>query len=446
VTIAGPPISAQTRFGEFMKQSEIVEAVTQGKFQWVPLIDGIEVMAWPLRIGESFVAVSARTAERCAVRLSGAGWIVSLTTPKLEDLIWEHAVFRPDPVLLNPNKINIASNEAVSEHSQKMRAKLAGIGEDALVALGKSWVLSNVLLARPNRAANYGLFSPSAPYRSATGLYRVWQPLSTAHNLDHSDYSQVLRLVRRRSGTPLPAYDNPLRVTQLDPTTPSPIEPAQPLTPVASGSVGGAGAVGADSTADEGASVGTLGERCLAWCLEEAAAHPNPSAERIRWYHAVAMRNGKPLGISAGNHCASAQSRALIECLLSGEVRPHEPRAGAIELQSDAVRSGRWRAVSEVRAGRWLPRPGDLAIYNRANPADPSTSWQRHVDRVIGISDDGAQFENIGANEVAGAWRREWTPFEHARLLGFIEYPGAPATAEERALLAALELGPEDAG
>lgn len=135
-------------------------------------------------------------------------------------------------------------------------------------------------------------------------------------------------------------------------------------------------------------------ERCLGWCLEEAALHEHPNAERIAWYHEVAVRDGRPLGITSGNHCASAQSRALIECLLPGDVRPHEPRAAALELQADAARGGRWHPAAEVRAGKWLPAPGDLAIYNRANPADPSTNWQRHVDRVIRVAVERGGYES----------------------------------------------------
>jgi hypothetical protein len=131
--------------------------------------------------------------------------------------------------------------------------------------------------------------------------------------------------------------------------------------------------------------------------------------------------------------------------LLPGEVAPHEPRAGAIELQQDAIKQGRFRPVAEVRAGKWLPRPGDLAIYNRSNPGKPETSWWRHVDRVIRVSGDGARYENIGANEVAGAWNLESSSFDNPKLLGFVEYPGTPLTDAER-LASTAELGDEDAG
>lgn len=403
-----------------MKQSEILAAVMGGRarYEWVPLEPDLEVMAWPVRVDGVFVAVSARTAQACATALNGSGWLVTLTTPKLEDMICEAAVHRPEPVLLNPQRMNIASEAAIREHSERLLKRFAGVAEDTLVVAGKSWVLSNGLLSRAGRAANYGFFSASAPYRSANGAFKLWQPLSFAHNRDHFDYSQMLRLVRRRPGVALPAYDAPLGMPEANPAASTSAPAPEPD----------------GDEPDDKVAQGTLGERCLAWCLEEAAAHEHPSPDRIAWYHAVAVRNGKLLGIKRGNHCASAQSRALTECLLEGDVKPHQPRAAALELQSDATANGRWRSVREVRAGKWLPRPGDLAIYDRSVAGNPSTSWQRHVDRVIRVSDGGEQFENIGANEIAGAWNRQWTSFEHPRLLGFVEYPGVAMVASDLAL------------
>ena len=357
-----------------MKQLEVVELVASGRaeWSWVPLVPGLEVMAWPVRVAGTFIAVSARTASACAAALTRDGWITSLTTPKVEDLIYEHAALRPEPVLLNPQRLNIASSAAVQEHSTKLFARFAAAPTDALVACGKSWVLSNGLLARPGRAANYGMYSATAPYRSATGQYRLWQPLSFAHNLDHWDYSQLLRLVRRRPGTPLPSYDEPLQGVRagarIDTRLGHPRRPRYP--PQASRQAN------VDAVAQ-----GTLGERCLAWCLEEALAHEHPSSERIAWYHAVAMRNGKALGITSGNCCASAQSRALVECLLPGETRPHEPRAAAIELQSDADASwplapsrgsaGRQMATPARRSGRLRPLETSAAQHELATPRRP---------------------------------------------------------------------------
>jgi hypothetical protein len=349
-------------------------------------------------------------------------------------MVFESAALRPEPVLFNPQKVNIASTAAVQQHSAKLLAKLGAVSEDALVVAGKSWVLTNQMLKRPGRAANYGLYSASAPHRSVTGAFRLWQPLSFAHDPDHWDYSQLLRLVRRRPGVALPSYDEPLRVFDLGGASAVVAPPPAPLPAPEAGEPEASGVV-----------LGSLGERCLAWCLEEWEANRHPSAERIAWYHAVAKRNGKLLGIKVGNHCASAQSRAMVECLMPGEAAPHEPRAGAIELQQDAMANGRWHSRAEVQAGKWLPRPGALAIYNRANPADPKSTWWRHVDRVIRVVEDGSGYENIGANEVAGAWNREVTSFDSHKLLGFIEYPGTPPSSAEVAA-ANVKLGDDAAG
>lgn len=412
-----------------MKQHDIVSMVTRGPAQWLwrELEPGLEVMAWPAMVDGQFLAVSARTASACAAALSRPDWLVSLTTPTIEDMIYERATWRPEPVLLNPARMNIASGAAVAEHSRRLLDRLSTAAGDALVACGKSWVLVNGLLDRPGRAANYGMFSSLAPYRSATGQHRVWQPLSMAHNLDHWDYSQLLRLVRHRPDVALPSYDKPLRVFEL-------VRSATPSnTPVPAPAE-----VDARSTE---VATGTLGERCLAWCLEEANSHERPSESRVAWYHEVAVRNGRPLGITHGNHCASAQSRALVECLLPGDVKPHEPRAAAIELQADAARLGRWHPVAEVLAGKWLPRAGDLAVYDRSKLGEPSTNWQRHVDRVIRTMPESGSYENLGANEVQGAWRREWSSFSNPRLLGFIDYPGVPVAATDTSVLGAEEAG-----
>ena len=69
-----------------MKQLELVSLITSGKadFTWLPLAEGLEVMPWPVRVADTFVAVSARTASACAAALTRADWLVSLTTTPSE--------------------------------------------------------------------------------------------------------------------------------------------------------------------------------------------------------------------------------------------------------------------------------------------------------------------------------------------------------------------------
>lgn len=200
-----------------MKQSEIIAAVAGADIAWVEVAPSVEVMALPLKLNGAFVAVSARTAQACADALTRDGWWCTLTTPKVEDMIFEQAALKPEPVLLSPNKFDIASEAAIAEHSKQLSARIGDVPPGVLVSCGKSWVLSNGLLSNPGKAANYGFFSASGKHESVTKAHRLWQPLAFAHNADHFDYSQMLRLVRRRPPAELPSYDEPLRVPQAIP-------------------------------------------------------------------------------------------------------------------------------------------------------------------------------------------------------------------------------------
>jgi hypothetical protein len=80
-------------------------------------------------------------------------------------------------------------------HHREIEAQRAG--RTGLVRnVGKDWVLTNRLVGRPDRGANYGWFSAKGRYALGSGL-RGWQPLALAHDRFHVDYSQTLTLVRR---------------------------------------------------------------------------------------------------------------------------------------------------------------------------------------------------------------------------------------------------------
>lgn len=165
----------------------------------------------------------------------------------------------------------------------------------------------------------------------------------------------------------------------------------------------------------------TLGERCLAWCLAQAEREPVPTPDTLARWFAPCVRDGEPLGIRSGNHCAAAQCAAALACA-DGETLPHQYRAAAKEIMADAIDAGAWHEASELRAGLWYPAPGDLAVYDRSQPGRPETAWWGHVDRVISVLSSG--FGNVGANEgPGGAWRIQVTDYSHARLLGFVAYP-----------------------
>lgn len=187
-----------------MKQQEIIDAVRAGRaeFAWVELLEDVEVTADAVRIDGVRVTVTADTAQRCA-DLLGA----SLTTPKLEDEIYARARVRI-PAFPRPGGPDGSWSQTV-EHSRQIDDAIARAGGkpgELVATVGKSWVLVNALPQHPGKAANYGWHDERAPYAAVTGGTRVWQPVGLAHNTQHHDYSQTLRLCRAH-GRELPSHE-----------------------------------------------------------------------------------------------------------------------------------------------------------------------------------------------------------------------------------------------
>jgi hypothetical protein len=90
----------------------------------------------------------------------------------------------------------MASKAAFLRHHEQLERELAG--RTGLVTAGKDWVICRRLAAAPGRAANYGWHLTRGGRPGVTPGVRVVQPLGLAHDLDHVDYSQFCRLVRRR--------------------------------------------------------------------------------------------------------------------------------------------------------------------------------------------------------------------------------------------------------
>lgn len=386
-----------------MRATEILRAVADGRAEWrwaaLPHDSGVSVMEDALRVDGVRVAVSARTAQIVADALGAR-----LSTPQLEDAIYRCAGDR-----VHPRPMDVVRATALDWSRQIDDLRTFGGTGRIVATVGKAWVESS--LARPDRAANYGFHTPTGGYPPATpGGCRVWQPESNAHNLDHVDYSQTLRLVR----CPGAAWRQPgvARVPPL-PTDAS------------------------------------MGEWAAWWSLVMAADEERPRAETIAAWLRGCVRRGQPLEVTTGNHCAAAASAAgVLAELATGASAPHQPRAAAREIMIDAQASGAWRAAGAWRAGTWLPAVGDLAIYDRSVEGRPETSWWGHVDRVVAII-DGAAVETCGANEgPRGEWRREVLRSDHPRLLGCVEYPrphyhppmGSAAVAEQDAGLSPVAI------
>lgn len=401
-----------------MKQADIIQAVRDGRAQVPPLVlvtPHVAVWVDALKIDGVRVGVSARTAQQVADLLG-----LSLTTPEVEDAVALFASVRIPAKTFSPSTHDISSDETEREHSAAVDRAIADAGIPAgsvVSTVGKAWVLTAGYDKHPGKAANYGWHSPDARSKGVTGRAgNVWQPLAWAHNLDHHDYSQTLRLCLH-DGT-LPGSGGILRLPGVE-------RLAMVVDPPAFGLEGQP-----PETEQVPAPAGkTFGELCVEVAMAEMKAEPRSSPATIAKYHSIAVRNGKLLGIKTGNHCASAASWcALMACreMNPKPEIPHQPRAAAKELMADAIAGGHWLSRAAVLAGQARVGIGDLAIYDRSVKGRPETAWYGHVDRVTRVL-DAAHYEAIGANEYLGAWRVDVNRFDYDRLLGFVSYaqPGS---------------------
>jgi len=233
--------------GEFMRglpeqpcaerEDAVLNAVREGRIEpitWTEVHSErggrkatVRVSADALRLGDEQASVrvnaSARTMQRIADLLGCV-----LPTTKICDLIWEQASVRLPPCIQKPDASMGHTSRMLQHHGrvEEGRAGRPGLVEN----VGKHWVLTNRLAGRPDLAANYGWYDPRAPHSS--GKHRLWQPLGLAHNLDHVDYSQVVRLVQREclidgeardltevmtdpELAPLVSHEGPLRLVRL---------------------------------------------------------------------------------------------------------------------------------------------------------------------------------------------------------------------------------------
>jgi N-acetyl-anhydromuramyl-L-alanine amidase AmpD len=194
------------------RERAIWELVRQGQglqpeFVTLPVAVGrlrgvVYVAQDALSLGEPADSIRVNvTAETAQWICDLQGWM--LPTTKVCDLLWQQARVRLSPCLQPATRQqrlergyspSMADTAAMVRHSQEIDKKREG-RRGLICNVGKHWVLSKALGSKPGRAANYGYYDGSAPYVSASGL-RMWQTLSTAHNLHHVDYSQVLQPLR----------------------------------------------------------------------------------------------------------------------------------------------------------------------------------------------------------------------------------------------------------
>lgn len=165
-----------------------------------------------LRVGSGSDSVRVSTRHDTAQRIADDLGVV-LPTAKISDEVWKQAVIRLPPRERNWWKDGTMSRTSrmLEQHNavEKMvadeQAKLGG--KQGLIAdVGKDWVTTLRLWqpytgggeAGASRAANYGWHKKGGTYPSATlPNVGVLQSVGLAHSIGHTDYSQMVRLVRR---------------------------------------------------------------------------------------------------------------------------------------------------------------------------------------------------------------------------------------------------------
>jgi len=172
------------------REELILGAVARGAYdppEWTTITSNykgrraeIQVTTDALTILGVRIDVTAEGAQRIADELRAV-----LPTPRILQLIWEQADVRLEPCTL-PADAKMASTARMIEHSECVDRRIAG--RTGMVANeGKHWVLTNRIAGKENLAANYGWFVKGR---------RPVQTVGTRHDTAHTDYSQIVRLVK----------------------------------------------------------------------------------------------------------------------------------------------------------------------------------------------------------------------------------------------------------
>lgn len=197
------------------REQAILRLVKDGNIvvQWVPItVDhgGVRatffVTSEPIMFGETwedavYLPVKPRTMQTIA------DWFgASLLTPKLVDEIWRSAEIRVDPFIATPAGAGMTSTSRSAEYTAltkaKTRAARAASKSDAPLTanIGKYWTSSTFTASNPSKAENYGFFASGQTRGTVSNLpgVNVVQTVGHAHNLEHTDYSQLIMLVSRK--------------------------------------------------------------------------------------------------------------------------------------------------------------------------------------------------------------------------------------------------------
>jgi hypothetical protein len=158
------------------------------------------VMEDALKIDNIRVNVSAILSQKLADLL-----MASLPTSMVVDMMFAAATRRATPC---PMSITSSTNAMIA-HSKSVDRQI-GEGNGLVATVGKHWVLDQQLEWKKHVACNYGWHFVGSSYQGIKGFptasgegvsgknVKVIQPNATAHNPQHTDYSQICQLVSQR--------------------------------------------------------------------------------------------------------------------------------------------------------------------------------------------------------------------------------------------------------
>jgi hypothetical protein len=191
------------------REKYIYDQVVAGNFEaeWTPLeySDGartikFNVMKDALKIDGVRVNVSAELQQKLADVFNA-----SLLTSHIADLMFINAKHRVEPC-----PMTISSTVAsMVKHSQMVDAKVGPDSTGLVASPGKHWILDKKLDFNTSKACNYGWHFAGLNYKGIKGYpvaskqgklstgekISVIQPNACAHDMRHSDYSQICQLV-----------------------------------------------------------------------------------------------------------------------------------------------------------------------------------------------------------------------------------------------------------
>lgn len=179
----------------------VIDAMTNGLAvcQWIPITSTIKDHTAVFQVCDDAVRVedngyrfrfqvTAKLAQQCADL-----WDASPITSKISDLCYQQSqvILGATTLSAGPDMVTTTKSKKWNDSFEKKRNGRAGLIRDC----GKFWILDNKLAISAG-AVNYGFYDKSAPYVGPGGL-KMWQTIGTRHNALHTDYSQVLMLMKK---------------------------------------------------------------------------------------------------------------------------------------------------------------------------------------------------------------------------------------------------------